>query len=220
MNLALFDLDNTLLNGDSDHLWAQFLIGKGCLDPEMHRASNDRFLQQYQDGALDIHEFLRFQLAPLAREKRATLDLWHTEFMRTEILPRRREAGARAIAQHLQSGALVALVTATNTFVTAPIARAFGIPHLIATIAEQDEAGNFTGQVLGTPSFQEGKIVRVEQWLQTQALHWGAFDQTWFYSDSRNDLPLLAKVSHPVAVTPDEALAAHAHSVGWDVQMW
>ena len=220
MNLALFDLDNTLLDGDSDHLWAQFLIGKGCLDPETHRASNDRFFQQYQDGALDIHEFLRFQLAPLAREKRATLDLWHAEFMRTEILPRRREAGARAIAQHLQSGALVALVTATNTFVTAPIARAFGIPHLIATVAEQDAAGNFTGQVLGTPSFQEGKIVRVEQWLQTQALHWGAFAQTWFYSDSRNDLPLLAKVSHPVAVTPDEALAAHARSVGWDVQMW
>lgn len=220
MDLALFDLDNTILDGDSDHLWPQFLIGKGLLDGVSHGQRNEQFFQDYQAGKLDIEAFLEFQLAPLTKLPRATLDALHQEFMQRVIVPRIRSAAVECIAQHRAQGALIALVTATNTFVTAPIARHVGIAHLIGTIAEQDEQGNFTGRVLDTPSFQQGKITRVHVWLQSQALHWGAFVRTWFYSDSHNDLPLLGKVSHPVAVTPDEVLKQHAQREGWAVKMW
>ena len=216
MQLALFDLDNTLLAGDSDFEWAQFLIAKGVLDHEVHAAKNQKFYEQYKAGTLDIHEFLDFQLQPLARHPRAVLDAWHREFMRTRILPVVGEKARALVRGHLDSGALCAVVTATNSFVTAPIAREFGITHLIATIPAQAH-GQFTGQPRGTPSFREGKIVRVEAWLEAMGLWWSSFERSWFYSDSHNDLPLMGKVSTPVAVDPDDKLLAHARTAGWPV---
>ncbi len=216
MQLALFDLDNTLLAGDSDFEWAQFLIAKGVLDSEVHAAKNREFFEQYKAGTLDIHLFLDFQLKPLTHYSRAQLDDWHRQFMSAHILPIIAKKARTLVGQHLESGALCALVTATNSFVTAPIAREFGIPHLIATIPAQ-ENGRFTGQPRGTPSFREGKIARVEAWLESMGLWWGSFERSWFYSDSHNDLPLMSKVSDPVAVDPDERLRTHAETAGWQV---
>jgi len=216
MNLALFDLDNTLLSGDSDFEWAQFLISKGVVDAELQAAKNQIFYDQYKAGTLDIHEFLAFQLAPLTRHTRAELDAWHKEYMTQHIRPIIGAKARALVDEHRQRGDLCALVTATNSFVTGPIAREFGIPHLIATIPAF-ENGRFTGAPRGTPSFREGKIARTEAWLESMGLHWGSFDNSWFYSDSLNDLPLLGKVSHPVAVNPDDTLRAHAERHGWTV---
>ena len=216
MNLALFDLDNTLLSGDSDFEWAQFLISQGVLDREIHEAKNNEFYEQYKAGTLDIQAFLDFQLAPLARHSRAELDAWHREFMRTRIHPIIGAPARALVEKHLAAGDLTVVVTATNTFVTGPIARELGIPHLIGTIPAQ-ENGVFTGKPRGTPSFREGKIVRVESWLESQGLYWGSFARSWFYSDSHNDLPLMGKVSDPVAVDPDPTLRAHATQAGWPI---
>jgi len=216
MNLVLFDLDNTLLAGDSDFEWAQFLISKGVLDREVHEARNIEFYEHYKAGTLDIHAFLDFQLAPLSRHPREELDAWHREFMATRIRPI-IGAPARALVQrHLDEGSLCAIVTATNSFVTGPIAREFGIPHLVATIPAHED-GRFTGKPRGTPAFKAGKIARVDAWLEELGTWWGSFDQTWFYSDSHNDLPLLARTSHPVAVDPDDTLREHARRQGWPV---
>ena len=214
MNLALFDLDNTLLSGDSDFEWAQFLIGKGVLDREVHEARNVEFFEQYKAGTLDIHAFLDFQLAPLSRHSRAELDAWHREFLSTRIRPLITAAARELVAKHAAKGDLLAIVTATNSFVTGPIAQEFNVPHLIATIPAQ-ENGRFTGQPRGTPSFREGKIVRVDAWLESLGLWLGSFEQSWFYSDSLNDLPLLEKVTHPVAVDADPTLTQVAAKRGW-----
>ena len=214
MNLALFDLDNTLLSGDSDFEWAQFLIGKGVLDREVHEARNIEFFEQYKAGTLDIHAFLDFQLAPLSRHSRAELDAWHREFLATRIRPLISAAARELVAKHAANGDLIAIVTATNSFVTGPIAHEFNVPHLIATIPAQ-ENGRFTGQPRGTPSFREGKIVRVDAWLESLGLWLGSFEQSWFYSDSHNDLPLLEKVTHPVAVDADATLTQAAVQRGW-----
>ncbi|MBN9694607.1 MAG: HAD family phosphatase [Zoogloea sp.] len=216
MELALFDLDNTLLAGDSDFEWAQYLISRGVLDKEVYEARNQQFFDQYKAGTLDIFEFLDFQLKPLARHSRQQLDAWHREFMETRIQPMMTDAARTLVNQHLSAGSVVAIVTATNSFVTGPIARAFGIPHLIATIPAQ-ENGAFTGQPRGIPAFKTGKIERVDAWLESLGLCWGSFARSWFYSDSHNDLPLLGKVSNPVAVDPDDTLRAHAESQGWPV---
>ena len=214
MNLTLFDLDNTLLSGDSDFEWAQFLIGKGVLDREVHEARNIEFFEQYKAGTLDIHAFLDFQLAPLSRHSRAELDAWHREFLATRIRPLITSAARELVAKHAAKGDLLAIVTATNSFVTGPIAQEFNIPHLIATIPAQ-ENGRFTGQPRGTPSFREGKIERVDAWLESHGLWLGSFEQSWFYSDSHNDLPLLEKVTHPVAVDADPTLTQAATQRGW-----
>jgi len=214
MNLALFDLDNTLLSGDSDFEWAQFLIGKGVLDREVHEARNIEFFEQYKAGTLDINVFLDFQLAPLSRHSRTELDTWHKDFMSTRIRPLISATARKLVAKHAANGDLLAIVTATNSFVTGPVAREFGVQHLIATIPAQ-ENGCFTGQPRGTPSFREGKIVRVEAWLESLGLWLGSFEQSWFYSDSLNDLPLLEKVTHPVVVDADATLAQVAVRRGW-----
>ena len=216
MDLVLFDLDNTLLSGDSDFEWAQFLIDKGVLDREVQEAKNHEFYEQYRAGTLDIDAFLDFQLKPLSRHARFELDRWHQEFMASRIRPIIGAQARALVVRHASDNAVLAIVTATNSFVTGPIAREFGIPHLIATVAAQ--AGDqFTGKPRGTPAFRDGKIARVEDWLESLGLWWGAFARSFFYSDSHNDLPLLAKVSHPVAVDPDETLRRHATEHGWPI---
>jgi HAD superfamily hydrolase (TIGR01490 family) len=216
MNLALFDLDNTLLSCDSDFEWAQFLIDKGVLDSKVFAAKNDYFYAQYRAGTLNIVEFLDFQLQPLSRHPRSQLDGWLREFLTTLILPTISDSARALVRQHLDGGDLCALVTATNSFVTSPICLEFGITNLIATIPAQ-ENGQFTGQARGTPSFREDKITRVEAWLESMGFWWSSFERTWFYSDSLNDLPLLSRVSDPVAVDPDDTLLAHARQAGWTV---
>src|SRR5688572_11747918 len=203
MRLALFDLDNTLLDSNRDVDWAQFLVDQGVLDREVYEARNQQFYQQYKAGTLDIHEFLDFQLKPLSRHPRAQLAEWHREYMRSRILPIITQKARDLVQSHAHDARVV--VTATNSFVTRPIAREFGIEYLVATEPEE-AAGEFTGRVQGVPSFREGKVTRVEAWLAEHALSWSSFDETWFYSDSLNDLPLLGKVTHPVAVDPDETL--------------
>jgi HAD superfamily hydrolase (TIGR01490 family) len=216
MNLALFDLDNTLLAGDSDFQWAQFLIEQRALDRELHEARNLEFYEQYKAGTLDIHEFLDFQLKPLARHSRSQLDAWHREFMTQKILPLIAPGARNLIERHQLDGDLCIIITATNSFVTAPIAQALGIDNLIATEPEQKN-GEFTGQVSGVPCFREGKITRLEDWLNQHNLTWLSFLQSWFYSDSLNDLPLLGKVTHPVAVDPDATLKSYAKENGWPI---
>ncbi len=216
MRLVLFDLDNTLLAGDSDFEWAQFLIEQGVLDREVYEARNHAFYQQYKDGTLDIHEFLDFQLKPLSRHPRSQLEAWHAQFMEQKIRPMILPKAMALVRQQAGEADLMAIVTATNSFVTRPIAREFGIEHLIATEPEQ-RAGEFTGKVAGVPSFREGKILRLDHWLRERGLGWEAVSDSWFYSDSLNDIPLLERVSHPVAVDPDDALRAHAEARGWPV---
>jgi HAD superfamily hydrolase (TIGR01490 family) len=212
MRLVLFDLDNTLLAGDSDFEWAQFLIEQGVLDREVYEARNQAFYDQYRAGTLDILEFLNFQLKPLSRHPRAVLDAWHREFMTSKIEPLIRQ-GARDLVERHRGDTRV-VITATNSFVTAPIARAFGIEHLIATEPEVRD-GEFTGGVAGVPCFREGKVRCLENWLAGQGKNLESFGESWFYSDSLNDLPLLARVTHPVAVDPDATLRAHAETHGW-----
>ncbi len=216
MNLALFDLDNTLIAGDSDFQWAQFLIEKKALDRELHETKNIEFYEQYKDGTLDIYEFLDFQLKPLARHSRLQLETWRKEFVQKKIVPIIAPGARALIERHQLDGDLCIIITATNSFVTAPIAQLLGIEHLIATEPEQKK-GEFTGKVSGIPSFREGKIDRLEQWLDAHNLTWLSFLRSWFYSDSLNDLPLLGKVTHPVAVDPDATLKNHAEQNNWSI---
>jgi HAD superfamily hydrolase (TIGR01490 family) len=211
--LALFDLDNTLLQGDSDVEWAQFLIEEGVLHPDEYHAKNLWFAERYKDGTLDIHEFLAFQLAPLAAHPRERLDAWHQGFMQRKIRPIILDRAVELLESH--AGELRAIVTATNRFITAPIARELGVEHLVATEVEEVD-GRFTGKPSGTPCFREGKIARVDEWLAGEGKRLGDFE-SWFYSDSLNDLPLLERVDHPVAVDPDPTLAAHAKAHGWEI---
>lgn len=212
--LVLFDLDNTLLAGDSDFEWAQFLIEQGVLDREVYEARNQAFYDQYRAGTLDIRAFLDFQLKPLSRHPRAVLEAWHREFMSRKIRPIVREKARELVERHRNDVRVV--VTATNSFVTAPIAREFGIENLIATEPEQRN-GEFTGAVAGVPCFREGKLARLESWLAAQGKSLASFAESWFYSDSLNDLPLLERVTHPVAVDPEETLRAHAERHGWRI---
>src|SRR5687768_14729413 len=216
MRLALFDLDNTLLTGDSDYEWGQFLVDAGVVEREAYEAQNRAYYGQYVAGTLDIHEYLGFALRPLAKHSAAELARWHADFMRRRVLPMITPQARALVRRHLERADLCALVTATNSFVTAPIAREFGIPHLIATEPES-RGGRFTGRVAGTPCFREGKVRRVDEWLAAQGRALGDFAESCFYSDSHNDLPLLERVSRPVAVDPDEALASAARERGWEV---
>jgi HAD superfamily hydrolase (TIGR01490 family) len=211
--LALFDLDNTLLAGDSDYAWAEFLIEEGVIEGADYNARNDYFYERYKNGTLDIHEFLDFQLKPISGVPRAQLDAWHRKFMARKIEPIIRPKALELVRKH--ADALTAIVTATNRFVTAPIAAAFGVTNLVATEIQEAD-GMYVCKAQGTPCFQEGKIERVNQWLASRGHELADFE-SWFYSDSRNDLPLLARVDHAVAVDPDPVLRAEAERRGWQV---
>ena len=216
MTLTLFDLDNTLLAGDSDYEWGQFLIDRGVVARADYEAQNARFFEQYKAGTLDIHEYLGFALGPLAAHTPGDLERWREAFVRERIQPMILPRARDLVAGHLGAGELCAVVTATNSFVTAPIVREFGVPHLVATEPES-EAGRFTGRVAGTPCFREGKLQRVDEWLAGLGLHFTQFEDSRFYSDSHNDLPLLERVRHAVAVDPDPQLGAEARRRGWPV---
>jgi HAD superfamily hydrolase (TIGR01490 family) len=211
--LAIFDLDNTLLRGDSDYLWGTYLIENGAVDAESHRRENDRFYQQYLDGVMDIMEFLRFQLAPLARIPRETLLAMRDDYLEHYIRPIITDEARALVEQHRKAGDTLLIITATNDFVTRPIADMFGIDNLIATVAEQKN-NEYTGEVSGTPSYREGKVIRLHEWLAANSC---ALKDSWFYSDSHNDLPLLREVDNPVAVNPDRQLAKYAASAGWPI---
>lgn len=213
MALAIFDLDNTLIAGDSDHLWGDYLIELGVVDGADYKATNDRFYQDYLQGQLDIDAYLRFALAPLGRYPLPQLHAWRDAFMRDKIAPIMLPAATALLAEHRAAGDTLMIITATNDFVTQPIARALGVPTLIATQAELRD-GRYTGQVVGVPSYREGKVTRLQDWLAAERQDLAG---SWFYSDSHNDLPLLQRVSHPVAVDPDAVLREVAESRGWPV---
>ena len=216
MNLALFDLDNTLLNGDSDFEWAQFLIEQGVLDRELFEAKNLAFYEQYKAGTLDIYEFLDFQLKPLSRHARKVLNGWRDDFMQHKVRGMMTVPAQELVARHRAAADVCVIITATNSFVTSPIAREFGVEHLIATEPEEKD-GEFTGCVAGVPCFREGKITRLENWFAQRGWGWDSFADSFFYSDSLNDLPLLAKVNNPIAVDPDATLRKHAEQHGWPI---
>ena len=213
-SLALFDLDETLLAGDSDYEWGLFLLDTGVLDRATYEARNKEFYDKYRTGTLNLEEFLDFQLTPLSWFSRAELDAWHAQFMASKILPIIRP-GARALLDRHRDAVQV-IITATNRFVTGPIAAALGVPNLLATNLEEID-GRFTGRASGTPCFREGKVTRLEEWLASRGERLADYDESWFYSDSANDLPLLSLVTNPVAVHPDERLRAHAADRGWPV---
>lgn len=210
--LALFDLDNTLLDGDSDYLWGRFLVERGLVDEGHYEAENRRFYEDYKRGELDIEAYLAFQLGFLASHPREQLAQWHAAFMASMIRPIILPKAVALLEEHRRQGHVLVIITATNRFVTGPIATALGVEHLLATELEEAGDGRFTGRSRGIPCFREGKVARLEAWL---AGHDVALAPGWFYSDSHNDLPLLSRVAHPVAVDPDPTLAAHARERGW-----
>jgi HAD superfamily hydrolase (TIGR01490 family) len=213
VKLAIFDLDNTLLAGDSDHLWGEFLIEQGLVDGEYYERENNRFYEEYKAGTLDIFEFLAFSLKPLSEHDIEELNRLHRQFLQQKIEPIMLPRAFALIDRHKTESYTPLIITATNRFVTEPIAAAFGVAHIIATEPEFD-GNRYTGRVAGTPCFRQGKVERLEQWLQQ---HGGTLEDSWFYSDSHNDIPLLSRVSHPVAVDPDLTLEQHARDQGWDV---
>lgn len=215
-DLALFDLDCTLLPIDSDYEWARFLVRLGVVDGAEYERRNDVFFRQYQDGTLDIGEFLAFQLAPLAAHPVEALDRWRARFVDEVVRPTVTPAARALVDSHRDRGDLCAIVTATNEYITRPIAHEFGIEHLIATAVESVQ-GRFTGRPLGTPSFREGKVQRTGEWLASLGRSWNAFPRSFFYSDSVNDVPLLERVSDPVATNPDARLTALATDRGWRI---
>jgi HAD superfamily hydrolase (TIGR01490 family) len=217
--LTLFDLDNTLIAGDSDYGWAQFLIEAGVVDAERYESRNAGFFADYKAGTLDIHAFLEFQLKPLAEHDASRLLAWRERFIAEKIVPMLLPDAKAVVDRRLAAGDLVAVVTATNSFVTRPIAELYGISHLVATELETID-GRFTGRAMGEPCFRAGKLSRVKEWLRTMDRNLGEFTESWFYSDSHNDLPLLSSVTHPVAVDPDPLLREHASARGWQVLTW
>lgn len=213
VTLAIFDLDNTLIGGDSDHLWGCFLCERGLVDSDEFGRQNEQFYLDYQRGQLDIEAYLRFALAPLANQPLERLAQWHRDFMAEVIEPIFLPAAEALIRQHREQGHRLLIITATNEFITRPIAKALGIDELLACEAEQVD-GFYTGEPAGIPSFGEGKVTRLQAWLEQEN---ESLTDSWFYSDSHNDLPLLEQVDNPVAVDPDDTLRAHAEAAGWPV---
>ncbi len=213
MTLAIFDLDNTLLAGDSDHAWGEFLVEEGIVDAETYRKTNDRFYQDYLNGELDILNYLGFALQPLSIHSMDELLEWRARFMEKKVRPMLLQKAHELLNSHRQRNHTLMIITATNRFVTEPIAELLDIEHLIATEPEMIN-GRYTGRIVGTPSFQEGKVTRLNDWLEA---HGESLDGAWFYSDSHNDLPLLEIVDNPIAVDPDPKLEKHARNQGWGV---
>lgn len=213
MSLAIFDLDNTLISTDSDHAWGEFLLEQGAVDPKAYREANDRFMADYEAGTLDMDEFLAVALKPLAENSPEQLASWHQQFMAGWIEPHILEHGEELIARHRASGDTLLIITATNRFITAPIAKRLGIDNLIAVEPEM-KGDRYTGRTVGTPSFREGKITRLQEWMADKEL---SIEGAWFYSDSHNDLPLLEMVEYPVAVDPDDRLRDIAEQRDWRI---
>lgn len=213
VGLAIFDLDNTLLGGDSDHAWGQFLVDIGVVDADSYQRANDAFYEQYQQGGLDIYQYLAFALEPLTQHSKTQLDAWHEQFMRDYVAPMRLAKADELLEKHRSQGDFLLIITATNRFVTGPIAAALGVDDLLASDPELVN-GSYTGQVSGIPCFAAGKVTKLEQWLQANP-----FDllDSYFYSDSHNDLPLLEMVANPIAVDPDEILEDHAKQRNWPI---
>jgi HAD superfamily hydrolase (TIGR01490 family) len=216
MRLALFDLDDTLLTGDSDYEWVEFLIERGVLPHQAMHAANEAVARRDAKGEISSEDFARFYLATLAGRDKAQLDDWHLDYMREHIVPRIPQGALELLAEHRDAGDLIVLTTATNRFVAEPIAAYLAIEHVIATEPECID-GKYTGNYAGIVNKREGKVKRLDIWLVERGYSWLDFAETWFYSDSRNDIPLLNRVSRPVAVDPDATLAAHARSRGWPV---
>ena len=217
MNLCLFDLDDTLLPIDSDHAWGEFVTRIGWVDAAEFARRNDAFYAQYKAGALDIHAYIAFATEPLRARSIAELDAAQRRFMREVIAPVLRPSALELVRSHQARGDLVALVTATNDFITAPIAQAFGIDDLIAVRLERGAGGTITGCIAGTPSYREGKVTRVDEWLAGHGTAWAGFERISVYSDSPNDLPLLERATEPVATNPTPALRAIAEERGWRI---
>ena len=216
MNLAIFDLDNTLLNGDSDYNWSLFLIKKGILDQSIYEQQNEEFFKDYQTGSLNIDAYAEFQFKPLRENERFFLNDLRDEYVATIIRPMITEKAKDLVNEHRSQGDQLLIITATNSFITKPIAALFGIEELIGTDLEEIN-NQFTGKIKGVASFQEGKVTRLNQWLDDKHLTLAQFDKTFFYSDSKNDLPLLRIVSHPVAVNPDATLNTEAKKNNWPI---
>ena len=215
--LALFDLDHTLLPLDSDYQWAQYLAKSGRAgDPEIALRRNEELMERYNAGDLTAEQAAEFMLGLLAAHPPHLLAAWHEDFMQRVIRPAMTDQAVELVRQHLAAGDLCALVTATNSFVTAPIARAFGVAHLIATDPEYI-GGRYTGKIAGTPSFKHGKVIRVNDWLGAMNRRLGDFEQSYFYSDSLNDLPLLEVVTHPIVTNPSASLLRVAQERQWPV---
>jgi len=213
VGIALFDLDNTLIAGDSDFLWGCFLVEQGIVDATLYERENQRFYDQYKVGELDIHEFMDFQLQLLSEHSLDTLQQWRRQYVEEKITPVLLPRAQALIEQHRQQGDTLIVITATNRFLTDPVVKLHGISHLIATEPEMQN-DQYTGKVAGTPCFQDGKVVRLTEWLDENRQ---SLQDSWFYSDSHNDLPLLNKVTHPVAVDPDAILERHASDHDWPI---
>ncbi|WP_111498232.1 histidinol-phosphatase [Marinobacter bohaiensis] len=213
MTLAIFDLDNTLIRGDSDHAWGDFLVNEGVVDATVYEKANDQFYQDYLNGDLDIRRYLEFSLEPLTRHDLDTLDTLRQRFVETRVRPMLLDAAFDLLEKHRRQGHFLLIITATNRFVTQPIADLLGVDDLIATEPEMVN-GVYTGGVAGVPSFQDGKVTRLAEWLDAQGRSAG---DAWFYSDSHNDVPLLEQVAHPVAVDPDPKLGALAKDRDWPI---
>ena len=213
MSLAIFDLDNTLLSIDSDHAWGEFLLEQGAVDPVAYREANERFMADYNAGTLDMAAFLEMALKPLADNSPEQLAAWHQQFMASKIEPHILPKAEELLARHRTKGDTLLIITATNRFITGPIAERLGVDDLIAVEPEMVD-GRYTGRVDGVPSYREGKVIRLQAWLEAQDI---TMDGAWFYSDSHNDLPLLEKVDHPVAVDPDDTLRKVAEERNWRI---
>jgi HAD superfamily hydrolase (TIGR01490 family) len=212
MKLAIFDLDNTLIGGDSDCLWGEFLGEQGYVDSEAYQAGHDKFYQEYVEGTMDIHEFLEFQLKVLGDNDREVLEQWRENYIETKIKPIMLDKAIKLVEDHRQQGHELLIITATNRFITEPIAKEFKIENLIACEPEMKD-GQYTGKVSGTPSYAQGKVTRLNEWLENHE----QVEESWFYSDSHNDIPLLKEVDHAFAVDADETLIEEAKKQNWKV---
>jgi len=213
MKLAIFDLDNTLIGGDSDYLWGEFLTEQGYIDSDAYQTGHEKFYQEYVKGTMDIYKFLEFQLKVLADNDRQTLEAWRETYIEEKIKPIMLPKAFELIEDHRQQGHELLIITATNRFITEPIAKEFKIDNLIACEPEMIDS-QYTGKVTGTPSYAQGKVTRLNEWLKNYEQ---PFEETWFYSDSHNDIPLLKEVDHAIAVDADETLITEAKKLNWPV---